>query len=404
MAARKREAERREPKATRVFQRLYFDSNVLIRARWPTGSAELETLATLGRDVGVELFLPEPVAQELDAHWLREFRRARSRASSGVGEFDKLVAQVSSQRPALTLPNEGAVRADYGQAVQAIQRRLDLKRSPATARPTAVFFDLAVRRAPPFGDEGRGFQDAVILFSVIDHLRAADAAGVVAGLVTGDKMLGDPEARRLVQAEGVVIEVFEDMEPVIGRLTGRLAVTQKELWERDCRAAATALRAAMPRIQEFISANLDVSQRELALVNPLVAFPAVEILNLGNVRTPFPPERTEGDSVAITFDAEVVLSIVIEMPVFDWLDLARWRQPPRIKVGWIAPEPRAEPRVPFNLRSTGPDLLEQRAPRIVEVEASATFRGGQYTDVTPRAVRIKPAPGLSEALRNPYLP
>lgn len=96
-----------------MFHRLYFDSNVLIRARWPTGSAELETLATLARDVGVELFLPEPVAQELEGHWLREVRKARDRAHAGVREVGKVLNAVSDRRPTLTLPAEADVLADW---------------------------------------------------------------------------------------------------------------------------------------------------------------------------------------------------------------------------------------------------------------------------------------------------
>lgn len=396
--------EQREPRMTSVFQRLYFDSSVLIGAKWPIGSAQLNTLATLARDVDVELFLPEPVAQELEAHWIRKFCEVCSQARSRVDKIAEWIFPVSVEFPALTLPDEAAVRADYRRAAEGLQEKLNLKSSPATTRPTAHFFDLAVRHHPPFGEQGRGFQDAVILFSVIDHLRAAE--GVVAGLLTSDEMLGHPESLGLAREAGVVIEGFNKMEQVMALLTGRLRVARRERWEQDCQAAEAALTAARQQIQDFVAENLSVSERDLGLWSRLVTVRELQIERLLSVRTPFPPERVEGQEVPINFDLEVLISALVERPLFD---LRALRPPPRIRKGEIAPRSilgeifGSTGSTMFG--STGDqELIEQPVRTIVEVEASAIFRDGRYTDLTLREVRIKPTTGLSAALLSPYFP
>ena len=45
-----------------------------------------------------------------------------------------------------------------------------------TTRPLSEFFEMAIQNVPPFvpdkGKKGKGFQDAVVLASVLEHLKA----------------------------------------------------------------------------------------------------------------------------------------------------------------------------------------------------------------------------------------
>jgi hypothetical protein len=61
------------------FRRIYFDTSALREAGWPHVSARLEQLLSLARHLTVRAFLPEPVARELEEHWLREFDEKMAR-------------------------------------------------------------------------------------------------------------------------------------------------------------------------------------------------------------------------------------------------------------------------------------------------------------------------------------
>src|SRR5438874_427357 len=138
----------------RLFDRIYLDSVPLTASRWPHVSAALRNLLELAADFKLPVIIPAPVDWEQEAQFQREYVGAQKR-----------------------------FRDAYRKAVAAAKDREHIQTIPLTSCSLEELFRLLLNRERPFDEKGRGLGDAVILFSVIDDLRARNERGV---LVTGD--------------------------------------------------------------------------------------------------------------------------------------------------------------------------------------------------------------------------
>lgn len=64
--------------------RIYLESNILIRANWPRVSAGVENLFHLAQILDVDIHLPQAVEVELENHWIRDFDQKCARINGSV--------------------------------------------------------------------------------------------------------------------------------------------------------------------------------------------------------------------------------------------------------------------------------------------------------------------------------
>ncbi len=64
------------------FHGIYLETNILLTCRWPVPSILLANLFKLATWWRIPVFLPEPVIQEAEAHWLRKIEDAAFRLNT----------------------------------------------------------------------------------------------------------------------------------------------------------------------------------------------------------------------------------------------------------------------------------------------------------------------------------
>src|SRR6266852_3854114 len=177
------------------FSAIYFDSNSFIEGGWPIPNTRLRNVLSFAGGAGVSVFLLKPVEDELEEHWVREFDNAVGRT-----KIPKLLDGLGIQHE-LQIPDRETVRDGYKKAAENAVKIWAIQRGPATSKSLTDLYGMAIRHQRPFVEGGRGFQDAVIAFSAIEH--AVTLPGKACAFVSQDGAFDQACLDRLAGPLGV---------------------------------------------------------------------------------------------------------------------------------------------------------------------------------------------------------
>jgi predicted nucleic acid-binding protein len=361
---------------------IYFDTNSLLRAGWPSPSAQLLQVMNEADKLGFPLCLPEAVNQELEGHWIRELIKEWQEASGRVERCNKKAHRLVKFNKLPGLPSKDDLR----KAVQelAIDFTGRFRIVPLTQRPLSEFLTLAISRGAMFEDEGKGFQDSVILCSVLDDMKAKGFK--VGALVTHDSDFSLVGAIKLVRDTGVelkVVATLDELEKLLRRCFNSVVL---EHMDQERKQLIDALEAQQEEIENYLIENLTFTASELGLWKNIKRVESLFVASIENAHTAIDlnPEQKLKDPNKVKISADVKVHLT--------LDIERYPTTPqeKLKVGGRSVPPSAP------LSPLASVLFEQMAKvheavAVVEAEATKTETG--YSDIHFTAAYLK-QPGM----------
>jgi len=156
-----------------VYNAIYFDSNELLANGWPDPSPRLGNFLHVERGWNIRAFIPAPVLDETEAHWRSAVEHQATQLTTAKKEFERhsrpIVCDVSVEAPAIE-----DLRNQYRLCREEILKRFEIGVIPYSNCSIEFFFQRATNYIMPFEKEreGKGFQDAVIMQSVLEHLHS----------------------------------------------------------------------------------------------------------------------------------------------------------------------------------------------------------------------------------------
>jgi hypothetical protein len=175
---------------TPPFGVLYFDSNILLANHWPQPLPTLANTFELARWWNISACLPAPVLEEVENHWLRELHDSVTVLRSARGKVLKAARPVE-----VAVSDVGVdiriLHENYQEMAANAIETLGVSVVEFTRRSAEEIFGHATRYRRPFAakSEGKGFQDAVILLSILDNLNQHPDLSAV--FVTNDRDFDD---------------------------------------------------------------------------------------------------------------------------------------------------------------------------------------------------------------------
>jgi hypothetical protein len=275
------------------FDRIYFDSQPLIAAGWPHVSSALETMLTMAKLVGVEVYLPEGAERELEIHMLRQWNETFSKLIDEVNSLKRFLPQGVTETCSLSLPDGPHVEQAYRKVVNDIKREWNINSVSLTIRPVNELFEMAINHQVPFTDKGAGFQDAVIYLSVLGHLKQkAEHTGV---FLSQDRIFKGDGIKTLNAGYDVQIETCDNLQDVIKALEKRLPLNVETAWQAERELVRRFLMLqliAMPSIVgELLSPQPGIFNFKVSnwIGKELVRLKWVELKSIVEVATAPPP-------------------------------------------------------------------------------------------------------------------
>ncbi len=178
---------------------VYLDSVPLTASRWPSANADLKRLveaAALAQPAPAIIFIPEPVALEQEAQFMRNWRKdaapALPQAQRTVKGFTSRVGLPDI--PAANVPPDVDVLTAYRAAAAASMRELGFTSVPFVDVPVREIFDALLRRDPPFDSNGKGLGDPSR--TLLEYYRTEGRSQNPAWMPTGSRVSSTPPAGR----------------------------------------------------------------------------------------------------------------------------------------------------------------------------------------------------------------
>lgn len=359
------------------YRRVYWDAEPLSRKPyyWPQVTSEAGLVLNLLKAFGVSSALLAPVERQLEVRWLTEYRNSRESSKAKLDNFKKFANGVGLEIDALpSLPSQEAAQGVLKRAVDATVEKYGFLRPSPALRETAELFELAINHQKPFGQEGKNFQDAVILFAAIDDLRASGLG--VGGFVSADGDFDQETIDKHANLAGVKLRLFTGADALLGDLKPHLQAMAFSEWQRNERVAIEAIEANLPEIQRFVEANLEIPETAAGFLGKILSIKSIEISKVISAVTPPPWELEAGK--------EFTLTALLELRIWGniWLaDFSAFAPPKVLKVG---EEPKVQTRTAVPTSGGADNPLAKTAA----VEVKAVYRDGRFVDLTPISVSL----------------
>lgn len=249
---------------------------------------------------------------EAEEHWIRAVQNKVIGLDNAASQLERIVKPINAQSKVEHLPIERMVE-DYRAVVETAMAKYQMQLCPFTKVSAKEMFNLAVRHILPFEleQEGKGFQDAVILSSVVQHLKVhpelngmlVTADGVVSKVKLADFDAEIPDARLRVCDLDRAYELL--WSPYWDE-----TVTKPYAVERE--NAQAAAKAATPALKEFITANLSESMLTVGAFEKVLKLLSVGEVKVMYVQTPLPTPEQPNRSVRIAIGVSAVCTAVAE--------------------------------------------------------------------------------------------
>lgn len=353
------------------FGRIYLDTQPLTQSQWPRISTGLENVFKLAHLLGVEVCIPQPVLDERRAQWQHDLDKHVGQLKSVRGEIAQLCKDLCEVPEPPGLDGK-AVQAAYQKRVQELLEKYKIVIAPTTSRSTEVLYQLALARVPPFADKGTGFKDAVILFSVIEHLDRCPLEKA-AILVTKDGDFDDKALEKVASGLSGRLRITRSLDEVTKALDAVLEMMMRATWELDREQARKALEAHSEAIAAFVAETVVFTERDISGFGRVLEIRALHTRMIRDVKTPLPWQRPKNEKVAFSCLVEAGLEVVQESFPF---------VPPRqVKVGQATEDPSGlgaffGSGLTFGMRRENAEIT-----KVVELECRAAVRDGEYHDL-----------------------
>jgi hypothetical protein len=296
------------------YNAVYFDSNELLANGWPDPSPRLGNFFDIGRGWNLRAFIPAPVLDETEAHWWRAVESQATRLTSAKREFERLSRPIMCD-VRIELTDIEEMRTQYRVHREEILKSLNIGVVPYPNCTVEFFFQRATNYAMPFEKdrEGKGFQDAVILQSILEHLHSeSELKGV---LITRDGGMTQARIADFLPQLGTSRLRFATLDEAWDNLI-HYHIDQKVIqpYHEELKNALAAVKKLDPELKDFLATHLTepmLRAGELGAPATVLKLISVDSIDVSFVDTPVPdldanPDRTVKILISISAQCTAV--------------------------------------------------------------------------------------------------
>lgn len=156
---------------------IFLDTNVLDRS-WPSLSNEIRRIARAANDLNISVHIPEVVRRELDHHWRTSLDALPTKLDQIRYEYARIVGD---GWPSVKVPTSAEAHSTYLRAIEETLKGHNIVEHPDLPNVScSELLDYAIQRDIAFEEEGKNFQDSLIVLSAVEHMIATSkVAGVI---------------------------------------------------------------------------------------------------------------------------------------------------------------------------------------------------------------------------------
>lgn len=291
---------------------LYFDSNVLQKWGWPDPSARLLEIIAKASSVGVSPAMVELVQQELTEGWIRDTFQARRSLVDKIREYSRRAQGLGETAEPPLLPKRDQMREHLAKVTA---KFTTLFRAVQTSKqPAEYYMKLAMNRGGAFVEGGRGFNDTVILVSIIEDMTAQGLNSAI--LVSDDQGFQNDGMKQVTAGKQLqVVRSIEQLDKIFDELLS--AKVHACLRERKEKLIA-AVKSQELELVSFLRQNLALTTEDFALVDQVRKVEFREILSYEDAHSvPFIFGQDNREENRLSIDVRIRVHVETESILFE---------------------------------------------------------------------------------------
>ncbi len=294
------------------FGSLYIDTDIIVSFGFNIyENPEWENLKKRIDHLKIKTFIPQIVLEELLINRREEFNRS-------LNDFNKVLRNINSKvtsklkvqysKEKLEKELEKNIHENFRKA------KIEVFDIPFDKIDLRKLINMAINRIKPFKEKDKGFKDALILFSIIEHSKGIEAEEHL--FLTGNKSDFDSDViRDLIEKNYAEIKIFFSIKDLEKYLDNFINKEKIEFIHQRNERLKEFLFSNKEMIQNFID-NYPFSEFYLKrgasfLMERIERIEKIEILDILNPVVGFLEHKEEGD-VKVEFEVKANFYIIFE--------------------------------------------------------------------------------------------
>jgi hypothetical protein len=309
-------------------KRIYFDTNALFR--WPRPGNDVFSLLGLAKWLKTELYIPESVEAELEGQFVRSVNSVCGDINSRLKELKKICRDIIDVPFDSPEAKERELREAFQIRSEQIKAYYAMTTIPTVGASVGTLLKMAINRDVPFEERTIskdrkgivGFQDAVILFSILEHTKSAGAEDRCA-FVTDDGVFHRPAMRDFLVGEKSTLEIVKPGKSLWEQVWEHVWGAIRTEWDRENTQVREDLENQKEQLAVQILPMLPVSELGRSAWKNVKEVTALSVREISLVRTELPDSdyrppsaesytRPDGSTVNISAKVDVDINAVAE--------------------------------------------------------------------------------------------
>jgi hypothetical protein len=355
---------------------VYLDTNVLRQVSHGVSNVDFIELRKHLDSIKASLFVPDVVVKEWIQQRVEEVLKQIENLRKGFHNLGHLLNREpgkyeESEEFEATLEREMRQYLDSA--------GIELVPTPKNIQ-VETFIEMAVKKVAPFKREGeKGFRDAIILFTIIEHMKGSGYRDAI--LLSADKIFAEDAVTTRLKNNGLNVLVAKNLADANGQMKKQIDAAVKSFIEEEEQTIKAFLVEHSDQIFDYVLKNAQVSESFLSRregligmdfsVEAVLAVRPKEIskVSLGHtVSNETLPEGVE----PITFSVSTEFDLHVREYGLSWLWF--FNQPK-----FPLSEPESFPKTKF--RSPAPSVEQRTVTREITVEATILKADDGYSDL-----------------------
>lgn len=233
---------------------VYLDTNVLIDLSHGDTNVDFIELRSLLERGHVGLFVPETVVKEFIQHRIKDTLDQIERLKAASRKIGRLLG-----RDPLTHEEPQDVEATINEKMMNYLQNAGIEVIRTPNIPLETLIDMAVKKQPPFEEKGeKGFRDAVILFSIMDHMKTNSFSNAI--LVSVDPIFTHNEVIDRFKEKGQNILIGKSFAEAKDQVKKQIDTSLKAQAEKKKKDLISFLSTQSELIFDYILKNAGASE------------------------------------------------------------------------------------------------------------------------------------------------
>lgn len=292
---------------------IYFDTNILLSLNF--NIHEDPRLLTFQKSFfKTAIYVPKIVLDEVLTNRFTDILNKLTSAEDSIQRINRYVTTPIQ----LSVDAKNTLKEIKDNLIANIKKaNIKVYDTPHQKIDLSKLIDMSIYKMRPFSEQGKGFKDAVILFSILEHCKQSKDEEHIF-VTNNSKDFDNGDVKGIIEKEGVILTVLESIECLTSYLSEFMNEKVKKFLDKRAKQLKEYLITYKDVVMESVKRKDFESYyftRDLGFWGNIEKIENVEFVDINNPVAGFLENSKDGD-VDVTFNLKVRFDVIAKRTIY----------------------------------------------------------------------------------------